>query len=158
MSINTEITRAMREELKIKARGTGDANSALRLSVLRAMVAQLTAEEVSGPVRRELSDADTIAVLKRMVKQRSKTVEEYRAIGQSERAQVEQREADIISEFIPAVMSVEDTQALVESIVDSKNLRGAGASRMGEVMGVIKSRDDVDSGVAARHARTLLMP
>lgn len=157
MSICEEITRAMREELKTKARGTGDANSALRLSVLRAMVAQLSAEETSGAVRRELDDADTIAVLKRMVKQRTKTAEEYVSVGHAERAEVEKSEADIISEFIPAVLSVEDTKALVTEIVDTKNLHGAGMSHMGEVMKAVKNRDDVDSAVAAAHARSLLM-
>ena len=101
--------------------------------------------------RRELSDADLLAILDKMVKQRRESLEQYEAAGREELAAIERAEIDIIAEFLPQPLSEADIDALIDQAISAT---GAASVRdMGQVMAQVKpqvqGRADM-GGVSAR--------
>lgn len=90
------------------------------------------------------------------VKTRRESAEIYRTADQSERAQQEDKEADVISEYLPVQLSEDETRSVISEIISSKDLSSAGARGIGMVMKEVKSRSDIDSALASKIARELL--
>lgn len=107
-----------------------------RLSALRLMVSTIKQAQID---RREvLGDADIVAVLDRMAKQRRESIEQYEAAGRMDLADKERAELAVIQEFLPEPLS----EAEIESLIDQAfSETGAGGMReMGKVMGWLKPR------------------
>ena len=120
-----------------------------RLGTLRMMSAAIKQKEVDE--RRELSDADLLAILDKMVKQRRESLEQYEAAGRDELAAVEHAEIAIIAEFLPQPLSDSEIDALIEqAIADS----GAESVRdMGKVMAQVKPQAQGRADMGAVSAR-----
>ena len=120
-----------------------------RLGTLRMMSAAIKQKEVDE--RRELSDADLLAILDKMVKQRRESLEQYEAAGREELAAVEHAEIAIIAEFLPQPLSDSEIDALIEqAIADS----GAESVRdMGKVMAQVKPQAQGRADMGAVSAR-----
>lgn len=124
-----------------------------RLSTLRSISAAITAEETSGKTRKELGEQEVQALLKRLVKKRKETAEEYRTVGAIERAEAEESEAAIIAEFLPEEMSKEKLTELILEIIENKGLKDAGPRGIGQVMGQLKNRPEIDAAMASKIAK-----
>ncbi len=120
-----------------------------RLGTLRMMSAAIKQKEVDE--RRELSDADLLAILDKMVKQRRESLEQYEAAGRDELAAVEHAEIAIIAEFLPQPLSDSEIDALIDqAIADS----GAESVRdMGKVMTQVKPQAQGRADMGAVSAR-----
>ena len=120
-----------------------------RLGTLRMMSAAIKQKEVDE--RREMSDADLLAILDKMVKQRRESLEQYEAAGRDELAAVEHAEIAIIAEFLPQPLSDSEIDALIEqAIADS----GAESVRdMGKVMTQVKPQAQGRADMGAVSAR-----
>ncbi len=107
-----------------------------RLGVIRLVMAAIKQREVDERI--ELNDAQVLAVLEKMVKQRRESIGQYRKAGREELAAKEAAEIDIISEFMPEQLSeAEIEQAVAEAIADS----GANSMKdMGKVMGLLQNK------------------
>ncbi len=108
----------------------------LRLTVLRGLQAafmnEIIAKKIAGD---ELGDEDVIAVIRRMVKQRKDSIEQFTKGGRKDLADNETAEMKILEVFLPQMMSKEE----VEKIVKEK-IAAAGAidkAKMGQFMGSI---------------------
>lgn len=143
-TVNVEMKNAMKQKDK------------LRLNTMRAILGAFTEAETSGKQRKVLDEASQISVLKKMVKTRVESAKIYSDAGADDRALVERTEADIISEFLPQQLSEDEVRVLVETIIVEKNLADAGVRGIGQIMGVLKSRPDVDAGLASKIARDIL--
>lgn len=77
--------------------------------------------------------SDEVAVLRRERKRRLEAAEAYRQGGDEERAAAEEREAELISSYLPAELSDEELAALVDEAIASTG--GSGPGDMGKVMG-----------------------
>jgi len=118
--LTTDLTTAMK------------ARDADRTSVLRQVIGAVRAEEKAGPTVRELTEDDVLAVLAREVKKRRESAQIYSDAGADERAANETAEADAIEAYLPARLSDEDLQALVEQVVT--DLGATSMKDMGAVM------------------------
>jgi len=108
------------------------ARDADRTSVLRQVIGAVRAEEKAGPTVRELTEDDVLAVLAREVKKRRESAQIYGDAGADERAANETAEADAIEAYLPARLSDDDLQALVEQVVT--DLGATSMKDMGAVM------------------------
>jgi uncharacterized protein YqeY len=126
----------------------------MKLMTLRAAIGEVLKAETSGKSRVELDDAGVIAVLRKMVKQRLDSAEQYKAAGAPEREAKELAEIEVLEEFLPKQLDEDATRALVESIISEKSLEGGRA--IGQVMGALKGRSDIDTAIASRIAKELL--
>src|SRR2546423_11780334 len=87
----------------------------LRLSVLRMMKSAVKNKEVDK--MKALEEAEVIAVLNTLVKQRRDSVEQFRNGGREELAQKEEAEIKIIEEYLPAAASEDDVRRAIDEAI-----------------------------------------
>jgi uncharacterized protein len=104
----------------------------LRLSVLRMMKTAVKNKEVEK--MKPLEEAEVIAVLNTLVKQRKDSVEQFRKGSREELAQKEEAEIKIIEEYLPAAASDDEIRRAVEEAV-----QGTGAASMKDMGKVMKA-------------------
>ena len=128
MSLKTRLIDDMKTAMKA---GEKD-----RLGVIRLVNAAIKQKEVDERI--ELDDAQVIAVLEKMVKQRRDSVSQYDAAGREDLAAIERAEIAVIEHYLPAKLS----EAEIEDIVDGaiRDSGAAGTADMGKLMGVLKPR------------------
>jgi hypothetical protein len=105
-----------------------------RLGVIRLILAAIKQREVDERI--ELDDAQVLAVLDKMMKQRRDSIEQYGAAGRQDLVDVERFEVEVIQGYLPAALSEAELTALVETAVTASG--AAALSDMGKVMAVLK--------------------
>ena len=103
---------------------------ALRLSVLRMMKTAVKNKEVEK--MKTLDEAEVLAVLGSLVKQRRDSVEQFRSGGREELAQKEEAEIKVLEEYLPAAASDADIQSAIDAAVQQTG--AASLKDMGKVM------------------------
>jgi hypothetical protein len=109
---NMNLTEKINEDLKT-AMKSGDK---IRLETLRMLRAQILEFEKSG-LNREMTDDDSMKILLSAVKKRKESVEVYEKAGRSELAEKEQKEIEIIQEYLPKQMSKEEAEIIIAKII-----------------------------------------
>lgn len=104
MSLDERINSDIKEAMKSRDRA--------RLSALRMLSAALKNEEIE--LSRPLSEEEQVNVLRRQLKQREEAAEAYRKAGREERAAAEEAEAELTREYLPAPLSSEELEAIVD--------------------------------------------
>jgi len=124
--LKQQITDAMKAAMK-----GGDKS---RLGVIRLMLAAIKQREVDERI--ELDDAQVLAVLDKMVKQRRDSIQQYSAAGRDELAAVEAAEIEVIQTFLPEELAEAEITAIIEAAIAES---GAESMRdMGKVMAIVK--------------------
>ena len=128
MSLKQRIT----EDMKAAMRG-GDKR---RLGIIRLIQAAIKQREVDERI--ELDDAQVIATLDKMVKQRRDSISQYDKAGRDDLAAQEAYEIEIIQAYLPTALSDTEIDALLDQAIAAT---GASTMRdMGAVMGQLKPK------------------
>ncbi|MCZ0944512.1 MAG: GatB/YqeY domain-containing protein, partial [Gammaproteobacteria bacterium] len=106
------------------------------VAALRLVNAELKRVEVDE--RKALADADVIAVLTRMVKQRNDSRSQYEAAGRTDLAEQEAFEIDVVRAFMPTPLGEAEVDALIDAAIATTG--AAGMRDMGKVMGQLKGK------------------
>lgn len=107
-----------------------------RVKALRLVNAALKQAEIDG--RGSLADADVVAVLTRMRKQRRDSLAQFTDAGREDLAAIERFEIGVIEEFLPEALSAADLQQAVAAAIEAT---GAATMRdMGKVMAALKEQ------------------
>ena len=125
-----------------------------RVGVLRLISSEIKRIEVDE--RRELPDADVIAVLNKMLKQRNDSESQFRAAGRVDLADQEAYEITLIKEFMPEALSEAQLDELIRGAIASA---GATTLRdMGKVMSVLREtvQGRADMTVVSARVKALL--
>jgi uncharacterized protein YqeY len=128
MSLKERITEDMKAALR--------ARESARLSTVRLLLAAIKQKEVDERV--VLGDADVLAVIEKMIKQRRESIAQYEKGGRADLAAAEQAELEILAAYLPAQLSAEEVDATIAAAVAETG--AAGVKDMGKVMGVLKGR------------------
>ena len=110
----------------------------------------------SGPNKKETDDSDIKKLLKKMIKQRVESIDIYKKNNRQDLLEVEQREHDILSSFLPKQLTDEETKKICSDLV---NALGANSIKdMGKVMGELKKNysDNLDFAKAGTLLKELL--
>lgn len=107
-----------------------------KLATLRLLSAAIKQREVD--TQSTLDDAAVIAVIEKACKQRRESITQYQQANRMDLVEVEQKELDIISTYLPAQMSDEDIAAAVAAAIAQTG--AASMQDMGKVMGVLKGQ------------------
>lgn len=107
-----------------------------RLATLRLITAALKQVEVDG--RKDLSDADVVAILDKMCKQRRESIEQYDKANRKDLVEAEESELAIIREFLPQPLSEDEIISLIDTAI--KETGASSMKDMGKVMGIIKPK------------------
>ena len=94
--------------------------------------------EARGAGKGPLADADLLALLQKMIKQRQESVLLYEKGGRPELAKAEQEEIAIISGYLPKQMSDDEIKAAIEAAI--KETGAASMKDMGRVIGALKGK------------------
>ncbi len=129
MSIQIDMKEKMKDAMRAK--------DAKRLSVIRGIITSFTNEAVNlgkGPAG-ELTDEESLGVIRKESKKRKDSIEQYTAGGRPELAESEQAELAILEEFLPALMPREQIVKIVEAKI--KELGVVDKSGAGKLTGTI---------------------
>ena len=101
-----------------------------KANTLRNVISKLKDKQIEK--REALSDEEEIKILQTLVKQRKESIELYEKGGRNELVAIEKQEMEIISSYLPKMMSEDAIKEIVKNVIDST---GAGSmSDMGKVM------------------------
>lgn len=103
-----------------------------------------------------LTDEEVITILQKEAKKRQESAELFAQGGNDEKAQSEAAEKAVIEKYLPAQLSDEDLDALIEAAISELNASGAQA--MGQVIGAVKQRSggQADGGRIAQRVKEKL--
>ncbi|MCB1308394.1 MAG: GatB/YqeY domain-containing protein [Leptospiraceae bacterium] len=107
------------------------------LATLRLLKSDLQ-YELTKDGSSEMDDEQVKVVLKRAVKKRRESIEQFEKAGKTEQAAQEQAELEIIERYLPAAVSAAEVERLVDEVCASVN--PTGPSDMGKVMGAVMGK------------------
>ncbi|WP_090206233.1 GatB/YqeY domain-containing protein [Yoonia litorea] len=132
----------MRERVNSALKDAMRAKEADRLSTLRLINAAIKDKDIAmrgtGDETSGVSDADVLAIMGRMVKQRQESARAYEEGGRLELAEKERAEVEVIEEFLPKQLTEEEVSAAIEKAI--KDVNAESIRDMGKVMGVLKAK------------------
>jgi len=128
MSLKIQLTEDMKSAMK--------AGDKTRLGVIRLINAAIKQREVDERVT--LDDAQVIAVLEKMVKQRRDSVSQYDAAGREDLSRIERDEMAIIEHYLPARLGEAEMLDAIDAAIAETG--AAGPADIGKLMGVLKPR------------------
>ena len=128
--------------MSLKARITDDMKAAMRardaprLLVIRGLLAALKQREVDERI--ELTDADVVAIVDKLVKQRKDSITQFTAGARQDLVDKEAAELPILEGYLPARLGADDIAAEVAALVVETGANGP--ADMGKVMAAAKAR------------------
>jgi uncharacterized protein len=141
--------------MNLKERIQEDMKSAMRagdkerLGTVRLILAGIKQREVDERIL--LDDAQVLAVLEKMVKQRRESIAQFEAGGRADLVAKETAELALISAYLPSPLSETELDALIQAAIAESG--AASIKDMGKVMGIIKSKAQGRADMAAVGAR-----
>ena len=110
----------------------------------------------SGPNKKDTDDGDIKKLLKKMIKQRSESIDIYKKNNRKDLLEVEQKESEILSGYLPKQLSEEETKKICTQTVSK--IGASSIKDMGKVMGELKKQyaDSLDFAKAGSLLKELL--
>ena len=151
MSLRDNIVTNYKNSLKSKDKS--------KISTYRLILSGIKNVDISnrsGSNKKETNDEDIKKLLKKMIKQRSESIEVYKKNNRKDLLEVEQREAEIISEYLPKQLSEEETKKLCTEIV--QKIEAASIKDIGKIIGELKKNyaDSLDFAKAGLILKEIL--
>lgn len=150
----TPPTNSIRADIQAASKNAVRARDRARVKALRLVNAAMKQAEIDG--QRALEDADALAVLAKMRKQRLDSLEQFTKAGREDLAAIERFELDVIAEFMPRMLSDEELPGVVAAAIAEAG--AASVKDMGKVMGKLKAQfaGRLDMAAASRAVRDAL--
>jgi uncharacterized protein len=126
------LTQQIREDMKTAMR----AKDSVRLGTIRLLLAAIKQREVDERI--ELSDADVIAVINKMIKQRRDSITQFEAAARQELADIEKVEISILQTYMPQPMTEAEVEIAVNDAIASSGVQSA--QEMGKVIALLKPK------------------
>ena len=151
MSLKHTIENDYKNALKSK-----DKNKISTYRLILSSIKDLDIINRSGPNKKDTDDEDIKKLLKKMVKQRTESIDIYKKNNRTDLLEVEQKEYDILISFLPKQLSDEETKKICSNIIIK--LGASSIKDMGKVMGELKKNhsDEIDFAKAGTLIKELL--
>ena len=91
-----------------------------------------------GGANAELTDAEVMAVVRKEVKKRQDSIEQYEAAGRDELADQEKAEIEVLNDYLPEPLSSEEIVSIVEAAI--AELGATSRKEMGQVMKIVQEK------------------
>ena len=151
MSLRDKIETDYKNALKSK-----DKNKISTYRLILSGIKDLDISNRSGPDKKETDENDIKKLLKKMIKQRSESIEVYKKSNRNDLLEIEQGEVNVLSEYLPKQLGEDETRKLCLEIIEKT---GASSMKdMGKVMGELKKNhsDDIDFSKAGSILKEIL--
>jgi len=151
MSLKEKIESNYKESLKAKDK--------IQISTYRLILSSIKDLEIanrSKAEKKETDDEDIKKLFKKMIKQRTESIEIYKKNNRNDLLEVEQKEHEIISNFLPKQLGDDETKEICKEIVES--VGASSIKDMGKVMGELKKKysDEIDFSKAGSIIKEIL--
>ena len=151
MSLKDKINTDYKNALKSKAK--------IQISTYRLVLSGIKDLDISnrsGPNKKDTDDEDIKKLLNKMIKQRSESIDIYKKNNRKDLLEIEEKELEILSGYLPKKLSEEETKKICEEIVSK--LEASSLKDMGKVMGELKKQysDNLDFAKAGALLKELL--
>ena len=145
MNLKDLVNNDMKEAMK-----SGDK---FRLSVLRMLKSALQLEGIA--LKKDLEDKEVLAVIKRNVKQRKDSIEEYKKYNKTEEIASLEKEIEILKSYLPEELSEEEIDKKIEEVFnevkpESMKQMGIIMKKLTEEIGSVADMSLVSKKVKAR--------
>ncbi|MFT5352359.1 MAG: hypothetical protein ACI9GH_000207 [Candidatus Paceibacteria bacterium] len=127
----------LQQQIREDIKGAMKAKDATRLTVLRGLLSAFTNELVANgkTPQDELPDQEVLAVIKRGSKQRKDAIDQFTKGGRTDLVENEEKELNILEEFLPQMISKEEIQKVVDA--KKEELGITDKSGMGQLIGAV---------------------
>ena len=126
MSLKAQITEDMKTAMRAK--------DSVRLGAIRLLLSAIKQREVDERI--ELTDADVISVIEKMLKQRRDSIAAFESANRTDLADIEKFEVTVLQTYMPKQMSEAEIIAIVDQVIAESGAQGA--KDMGKVVGLVK--------------------
>lgn len=127
---------SLKDQIKDEMKTAMKAGDKPRLAVIRLMMSAIKQIEVDE--RKELNDAEVLAVIDKMNKQRRESIKQYQEADRQDLADIELAEVEVLKTFLPEPLSADEVNALIDEAIAATG--AAGMQDMGKVMGNLKPK------------------
>ena len=151
MSLRDKIETDYKNALKSK-----DKNKISTYRLILSGIKDLDINNRSGPDKKDTDENDIKKLLKKMIKQRSESIEVYKKSNRNDLLEIEQGEVNVLSEYLPKQLGDDETRKLCSEIIEKT---GASSIKdMGKVMGELKKNhsDIIDFSKAGSILKEIL--
>jgi uncharacterized protein YqeY len=128
-TISAQITENLKTAMRAKDKQTLNTLRALKSAIKNAAIAK-------GGADAELDDAEETNIIRKQVKQRQDSIEQFEKAGRAELAEVEKAEIEILNTYLPAALSTEELGALVDAAIAETG--ASSRADMGKVMKILQ--------------------
>ncbi|UCD62028.1 MAG: GatB/YqeY domain-containing protein [Flavobacteriaceae bacterium] len=130
MSLQNQVMEEIKAAMKAK--------DAIALQSLRAIKSALLLAQTEKGAGGEMSDAEEIKLIQKLVKQRKDSAAIFKEQGREDLAEPELAQVAVIEKFLPAQLSTDEIEKVVVQIIDSTG--ASGMKDMGKVMGMVSKQ------------------
>jgi len=150
---------SLKEKIETNYKNSLKSKNKIEISTYRLILSSIKDLDISnrsGPNKKNTDDEDIKKLLKKMIKQRSESIEIYTKNNRNDLLDIEKKEHDLISSFLPKQLSEEETKKICN---DTMNKLGANSIKdMGRVMSELKKKysDNLDFAKAGSVLKEML--
>ena len=150
---------SLREKIETEYKSAVKSKNKYEISTYRLILSGIKDLDISnrsGPNQKETNDSDITKLIKKMIKQRSESIEIYKKNDREDLLKIEQEEVKILSNYIPKQLSQDETKKLCEETINKLELKSI--KDMGKIMGELKKShsDNLDFSLAGKLLKELL--
>ena len=150
---------SLKETIEAEYKNALKSKDKVKISTYRLILSSIKDLDISnrsGPNKKETDDEDIKKLLKKMMKQRTESIDIYKKNNRSDLLEIEQNEFNVLSSFLPKQLNDEDTKKICEEIISK--LSASSIKDMGKVMGELKKKhaDEIDFSKAGALLKQLL--
>ena len=126
----------------------------IKTNILRTLLSTLKEKQIEK--KEDINEEEYLSIIKRLVKQLKESADAYQKAGRLELYEKEVSELDILKEYLPEILSEQQTLDLVKEVISQTSANSL--SDMGKVMSLImqKGNGKVDGKIANRLVKELL--
>jgi uncharacterized protein YqeY len=128
MTLKQQITEDMKTAMRAK--------ETARLGAIRLLLSAMKQREVDERI--ELTDADIVAIIEKMLKQRRDSISQYEAANRQDLADIEKFEVTVLQSYMPQQLSEAEIVSAIAEVIAATG--AAGPQDMGKVMSAIKPK------------------
>jgi uncharacterized protein YqeY len=128
------MTMTMKDRITEDMKSAMRARETARLSTIRLLLAAMKQREIDERIT--LSDADVLAIIDKMIKQRKDSIAQFEAGGRADLASAEKSEIDVLAAYLPQQLTDSEVGALIDAAIAKTG--AAGVAGMGKVMAELK--------------------
>ena len=150
---------SLREKIETEYKIAVKSKDKVKISTYRLILSGIKDLDItnrSGPNKKDTDDNDISKLLKKMIKQRTESIDVYKKNNRDDLLKIEQNEVKILSVYLPKQLSEDETKKLCSDLVSS--LEAKSVKDMGKIMGELKKNysDNIDFSIAGKIIKEIL--